>query len=102
VAQLSTLGVIARMKRPITIFIAFLFVVLELGLMIVRQYYTWDRPASPQIDLGQTVAVQLNYGKLVYVTPAEKRMLIFTDPAFLVCVFFVFILVVFTFRKSKP
>ena len=44
-------------------------------MMAVRQYYTWYMPESPEITLGKTIAVLVNYGKIVYVTPLEQKIL---------------------------
>ncbi len=41
-------------------------------MMAVRQYYTWYMPESPEITSGKTIAVLVNYGKIVYVTPLEQ------------------------------
>ena len=71
------------------------------GLMSLRQYYTWHRPESPQPELSRTVSVQLNYGKTVYVTPTEDRILKFTGEAFLVPLVIALIYVAFRASKSQ-
>lgn len=48
---------------------AFLFMV------IVRQYCTWEMPNSPDASTGETVAVLVNYGRIVYVTPLVQKLL---------------------------
>jgi len=89
------------MKKFIVIFTTMILVVSGLGMIAVRQYYTRHRPESPQIELGRTVAVQLNYGKTVYVTPAEKRMLVFSNEWFVIPLVIVVIYMASRNRKSK-
>lgn len=52
------------------VFLASLF-----SVMAVRQYYTRNMPQAPQQDSGRTIAIEVNYGKTVYVTVSEKRNL---------------------------
>lgn len=44
-------------------------------MMGVRQYYTWHMPTAAEVSSGRTIAVQVNYGRIVYVTPIEKAIL---------------------------
>jgi cobalamin biosynthesis protein CobD/CbiB len=55
---------------------AALFCVPTFLLMtVVRQYYTWKRPQSPDAATGRVISVLVNYGKTVYVTATEQRFL---------------------------
>ena len=44
-------------------------------MTIVRQYFTRERPQLPDATAGRTIAVLVNYGKTVYVTAIEKKIL---------------------------
>ena len=53
-----------------------LFFALSLLFMaIVRQYYTRTMPEVVDPSSGRTIAVLVNYGKTVYVTPLERGIL---------------------------
>jgi hypothetical protein len=45
-----------------------------LSIVALTQYFTRYRPESPQVELGRTFAIDANYGKIVFVTPKEKRI----------------------------
>ena len=90
------MGKILKIVVGVT-FLSWLF-----GMMAVRQYYTRHRPESPQPEFNWTVAVSLNYGKTVYVTPEENRILFFSREWFGVPLVVVFIYTVFRINKSKP
>jgi hypothetical protein len=45
------------------------------GVIGVRQYITFYRPVTQQADVGRVVGISANYGKTVYVTRREKRMI---------------------------
>ena len=51
-------------------------------MMATRQYYTWHMPSAPDISSERTVAVEVNYGKRVYVAPAERNFLYATYVVF--------------------
>jgi hypothetical protein len=69
-------------------------VVIYLGWFLVtvatRYYYTWHRPTFPSLTAGFTVPVSLNYGRVVYVTPHEERLLSLAPwlffPLFTICI----------------
>jgi hypothetical protein len=44
-------------------------------MVIVRQYFTRDRPQLPDAAVSRTIAVSVNYGKTVFVTAREKEIL---------------------------
>jgi hypothetical protein len=67
------------MKKNIKILIGGIILSWLFGTMSARQYFTRNRPESSQPELRRTVPVQLNYGKTVYVTPGENRLLYFTS-----------------------
>ncbi len=52
-----------------------LYLVTLFLMMAIRQYYTWYMPESPEITSGKTIAAHVNYGKIVYVTPLEQKIL---------------------------
>ena len=52
-----------------------LFVAAFVSMVATRQYYTRARPESPRPDMGWTIPVGVNYGKTVYVTEGEKKVL---------------------------
>ncbi len=57
----------------ICIGIAFL---LSLFLMMgVTQFYTRRMPSQPDLMLGRSLPVKVNYGKIVYVNATERRWL---------------------------
>ncbi len=89
------------MKKAIAILGAVMFLASWLGVLGLRQYYTWHRPESPQAELGRIVAVQLNYGKTVYVTPEENRILNLTGEWLIVPLVAIVIYAAFQFRKPK-
>lgn len=43
--------------------------------MIIRQYFTRERPSLPNPAIGRTIAVLVNYGKTVFVTSVERNIL---------------------------
>jgi hypothetical protein len=45
------------------------------GMVIMKQDYAFERPTSPQPELGRMIPVLANYNKTVYVTAAEKHWL---------------------------
>ena len=45
------------------------------GMVILKQYYAFERPTSPQAELSRVVPVLANYNKTVYVTAVEKHWL---------------------------
>jgi hypothetical protein len=89
------------MKKLFKPLIGIIFLGWLFGMMAVRQYYTRHRPESPQPELSRTVAVQLNYGKTVYVTPEENRILVFASEGLLVALLITIIVFVFRNNKSK-
>ena len=90
------------MRKILTNVTGVVFLSWLLGTMAVRQYYTRYRPESPQPELRQTVAIPLNYGKTVYVTLGESRMLYFTDLWFGIPLVILCIYAAARLRKSKP
>jgi len=44
-------------------------------MLVLKQYYTWNNPSSPQVATGEIVPVQVNYGRTVYVTTTEANWL---------------------------
>lgn len=44
-------------------------------MMGVRQYYTWHMPEAAEIGSARSIAVQVNYGKTVFVTSIEQKIL---------------------------
>ncbi len=48
---------------------AFLF------MIVVRQYFTRERPEIPDARADRTIPVLVNYGKTVYVTAGEQMVL---------------------------
>jgi len=88
-------------KRIIIVFGAVISLAFWLGVLAVRQYYTLHRAEAPQVELGGTIAVQLNYGKTVYVTSKESRILGFAGEWFIVPLFAVIIYAAFQIRKPK-
>ena len=52
-----------------------LFMAALFFMMAVRYYYTWYMPGSPEAAFGKTIAVKVNYGKIVYVDRVERETL---------------------------
>jgi hypothetical protein len=53
-----------------------LFFIAALFLMMsVRYYYTWHMPESVEAGSGRIIAVQVNYGRIVYVDSTERNIL---------------------------
>jgi hypothetical protein len=90
------------MRKFINILIGVIFLSWLFGMMAVRQYYTRNRPESPQPELNRTVAVPLNYGKTVYVTPEENRILYLASEWVGIPLVIAFICVARRKNKSKP
>ena len=42
----------------------------------LRYTYTWEMPLSPVVESGRTIAMTVNFNRLVYVTAAEHAKLI--------------------------
>jgi hypothetical protein len=45
------------------------------SMIAVRHYYTWHMPGSAETNSGRTIAVEVNFGKTVYVDPVEQKLL---------------------------
>lgn len=90
------------MKKALKISIGVIFLSWLLSAMVVRQYYTRNMAETPQPQLNRTVAVLVNYGKTVYVTPAENRLLFFTSEWVCIPIVIAFILVVRIKDEPKP
>ena len=52
-----------------------LFLVALFSMGGLRHYYTWNRPQSAEISTDRTVAIRVSYGRTVYVTLNEQRLL---------------------------
>jgi hypothetical protein len=63
------------MNRVLSTVLGIVFLVSLFSMMTVRQYYTRNMPQVPQQESGRTIAIEVNYGKTVYVTVREKRNL---------------------------
>jgi hypothetical protein len=48
------------------------------GMVILKQYYAFERPLSPQLELGRVIPVLANYNKTVFVTSEEKHWIYLT------------------------
>jgi hypothetical protein len=46
-----------------------------LGATALRQDYTRQMPAMPQVAQGRIIPIEVNYGKTVYVSSGEKAKL---------------------------
>jgi hypothetical protein len=57
------------------IVVGIVFLVTLSSVIVVRYYYTWHMPMAPEPSRGRTIAVGVNYGKTVYVTPNEQKLL---------------------------
>jgi hypothetical protein len=90
------------MRKILTTLVGVMFLGWLCGVMAVRQYFTLHRPESPQPEFRRTVAVQLNYGKTVYVTPGENGILYCANEWIAVPLVVVFIYAAFRINKSKP
>ena len=72
-------------KPPRTVIAAGVSYLLALlAMMVVRDYYTWHMPTSPDAASSRTIPVGVNYGKTVYVDTNEQRLLFGTYVAFAV------------------
>jgi hypothetical protein len=68
--------------------------------MVLRYHYTWHRPTAPVLLLNRTIPVSVDYGKVVYVSPADKTTLDIAYGAFgLSCL--LVIVVVFLRRRAS-
>ena len=67
------------MKRGLAIAAVAVYLCWFVASTVTRYYYTWHRPVAPAPTSGWTVAVTLYYGRVVYVTPAEGRLLYFAS-----------------------
>lgn len=45
------------------------------SMMAVRHYYTWYMPRSAETNSGRTIAIEVNFGRTVYVDPIEQKLL---------------------------
>lgn len=63
------------MKRWLLRLLVVLTVLSGLSVIGLKQFYTRYRPESKQVELGRTVAINGNYGKTIFVTVREKRLL---------------------------
>jgi hypothetical protein len=72
------------MNKAVTVSVGLMFLVTLFGMMALRQHYTRHMPESIQMEIGRTGPIHVNYGKIVYVTPHEKRTLVLTYSAFAV------------------
>jgi hypothetical protein len=63
------------MKKTITTVLGIMFLASFFSAMTLRQHYTRTMPEALQTESGRTIPVGGNYGKTVYVTLKEKRVL---------------------------
>ena len=49
-----------------------LFLLLFFGTILLRQYYTWNMPSSPQPAMKRVIPMSANYEKIVYISKHEK------------------------------
>jgi hypothetical protein len=68
------------------------------SVIVVRYYYTWHMPMTPEPNKGRTIAVEVNYGKTVYVSPSEQKLLYGTY----VAVTLAFVAAVATYLLRSP
>jgi hypothetical protein len=61
--------------KTLKILVALLFPICFSLMVIVRQYFAFERPETPEVELGRTIPVTVNYNKTVYVTMHERNML---------------------------
>jgi hypothetical protein len=87
------------MKKIYKIFFGILFLAIFYGMLAMRNYYTFHMPQTPQIELGRIIRIEVDPGKIVYVTLAEKRYLFYTYVAAGID-FLIFFAVVFFNKKS--
>jgi hypothetical protein len=90
------------MSKVVTTVAGMIFLTWLFAVMAVRQYYTRHRPESPQRELSRTVPAQLNYGKTVYVTPWEHRLLYCTNEWLALPLAVVLVYAACRVNKSKP
>ena len=73
------------------------------SMMYLRQHYTRHMPQTEQIESGRTVPIEVNYGKIVYVTEIEKERMAFKYYSFGgACILVLLILCVRPFVKDSP
>ncbi len=57
----------------ITYAVGIFFLYALFSMMYLQQYYTRHMPQTEQIESGRVVPIEVNYGKIVYVTDLEKK-----------------------------
>jgi hypothetical protein len=62
-------------KKNLVTLSGILFLLVFLGAVLLRQYYTRYMPESIQVEQGRIVPIDVNYNKTVYVKPSEKKEL---------------------------
>jgi hypothetical protein len=73
-----------------------------LGLMVIlRQYYAFERPQSPLVELSRTIPVTVNYNKTVYVTEHDRTILYLTYQGSFACLAVIALYAVFYRSKQK-
>jgi hypothetical protein len=55
--------------------VGIVFLVALSSVIVVRYYYTWHMAMTPEPSSGRTIAVEVNFGKTVYVSPSEQKLL---------------------------
>ena len=89
------------MNKATKPFIGCIFLAIFFTMMFTRQYFTLQRPESPQPERGWTYPVSANYCKTVYVAASERTILLFTSEWGFVALFALLGVVVWVVNKKN-
>jgi hypothetical protein len=62
-------------RKILKVTFALLFILSFAGMVILKQYFVFERPQSVEPQSGRIFPVLANYNKTVFVTNEEKRWL---------------------------
>jgi hypothetical protein len=63
------------MIKAMTIYICVVAVIAVFWAAGGREYYTLYGSQLPRPELGQTIPLSVNHGKMVYITPEESKLI---------------------------
>jgi hypothetical protein len=61
------------MKKIWQVIFGLIFTVSFCVMLNLESFYTWERPLSPQPELGRVFPILVNHNKTVYVTAEDKQ-----------------------------